>query len=146
MLIVGISPPREFFINYTPNFQRKNRGLSPIVPVVCPLLFQDSGSEGGIVPLSAPRSLRALRAVQTPDGRGLALGACLGMKNIGKPCAGEPHARFDEGGQAKACSLLYPIIAAQQLGRTRSGGICQMEMHLDIIKRDKYRIFSCALD
>lgn len=31
------------------------------------------------------------------------------MKNIGKPCAGEPHARFDEGGQAKACSLLYPF-------------------------------------
>jgi len=21
------------------------------------------------------------------------------MKNIGKPCAGNPHARFDEGGQ-----------------------------------------------
>ena len=30
------------------------------------------------------------------------------MKNIGKPCAGKPHARFDEGGQATACSLLYP--------------------------------------
>ena len=29
------------------------------------------------------------------------------MKNIGKPCAGKPHARFDEGGQAKAYSLLY---------------------------------------
>ena len=39
----------------------------------------------------------------------LALGACLGMKNIGKPCAGEPHARFDEGGQARACPLLYPL-------------------------------------
>ena len=24
------------------------------------------------------------------------------MKNIGKPCAGKPHARFDEGGLAKA--------------------------------------------
>ena len=34
--------------------------------------------------------------------------ACLGVKNIGKPCAGKPHARFDEGGQARACSLLYP--------------------------------------
>jgi hypothetical protein len=31
------------------------------------------------------------------------------MKNIGKPCALVAHARFDEGGQAKACSLLYPI-------------------------------------
>ena len=32
------------------------------------------------------------------------------MKNIGKPCAGKPHARFDEGGQARACSLLYPVV------------------------------------
>ena len=29
------------------------------------------------------------------------------MKNIGKPCALIAHARFDEGGQARACSLLY---------------------------------------
>jgi len=32
------------------------------------------------------------------------------VKNIGKPCAGKPHARFDEGGQARACSLLYPFV------------------------------------
>jgi len=25
----------------------------------------------------------------------------LTVKNIGKPCAGKPHARFDEGGQAE---------------------------------------------
>ena len=31
------------------------------------------------------------------------------MKNIGKPCAGKPHARFDEGGLVKTTSsLLYP--------------------------------------
>jgi hypothetical protein len=24
-------------------------------------------------------------------------GACFAVKNIGKPCAGKPHARFDEG-------------------------------------------------
>ena len=36
--------------------------------------------------------------------------ACLDVKNIGKPCAGEPHARFDEGGQARACPLLYLIV------------------------------------
>ncbi len=29
------------------------------------------------------------------------------MKNIGKPCAGKLHARFDEGGQAQTCPLLY---------------------------------------
>jgi len=45
--------------------------------------------------------------MQGSNSSGLALGACLGMKNIGKPCAGKPHARFDEGGQARACSLLY---------------------------------------
>jgi hypothetical protein len=43
-------------------------------------------------------------------GSGLALGACLGVKNIGKPCAGKPHARFDEGGQVKTCSLLYLLV------------------------------------
>ena len=31
------------------------------------------------------------------------------MKNIGKPCAGKLHARFDEGGLSQGCSLLYPI-------------------------------------
>ena len=30
------------------------------------------------------------------------------MKNIGKPCAGKLHARFDEEGQGDTCSLLYP--------------------------------------
>jgi hypothetical protein len=32
------------------------------------------------------------------------------VKTRGKPCAGKPHARFDEGGQARACSPLYPRI------------------------------------
>jgi len=31
------------------------------------------------------------------------------MKTIGKPDAGNLHVRFDEGEQAKACSLLYWI-------------------------------------
>jgi hypothetical protein len=30
------------------------------------------------------------------------------LKNIGKPCAGKLHARFDEGGEGDTCSLLYP--------------------------------------
>ena len=29
------------------------------------------------------------------------------MKNIGKPCAGKPHARFDEGGLPQGSFLLY---------------------------------------
>src|ERR1035437_4658610 len=32
------------------------------------------------------------------------------MKNIGKPCGGNPHARFEEGWQARAFSLLSPFI------------------------------------
>lgn len=62
--------------------------------------------------------LRALRAIQGSHSSGLALGACLGMKNIGKPCAGEPHARFDEGGQARACSLLYSLISQASIAQT----------------------------
>ena len=43
--------------------------------------------------------------------------ACLGVKNIGKPCAGKSHARFDEGGQAKACPLLYLDAPASGISR-----------------------------
>jgi len=49
------------------------------------------------------------RPVQSADISRLGEGACLAMKNIEKPCAGEPHARFDEGGQGYTCSLLYPF-------------------------------------
>jgi hypothetical protein len=47
------------------------------------------------------------------------------VKNIGKPCALIAHARFDEGGQAKACSLLYPIVPKWfQLGKAaRATGV-----------------------
>ncbi|MDP1638620.1 MAG: HAD-IC family P-type ATPase, partial [Candidatus Nitrotoga sp.] len=45
--------------------------------------------------------------IQSSDNSRLEIGACLDMKNIGKPCAGKLHARFDEGGQARDCSLLY---------------------------------------
>ena len=45
-----------------------------------------------------------------PAKHGVGKCACLGVKNIGKPCALIAHARFDEGGQAKACSLLYPLM------------------------------------
>ncbi|MBA2591555.1 MAG: hypothetical protein H0U97_04540 [Gammaproteobacteria bacterium] len=31
------------------------------------------------------------------------------MKNIGKPCAGEPHARLDEGGQALPALYSTPL-------------------------------------
>ena len=37
-------------------------------------------------------------------------GACLTMNNIGKPCAGKPHARFDEGGQAEWPALYSTLL------------------------------------
>ena len=47
--------------------------------------------------------------------------ACLGVKDIGKPCALIAHARFDEGGQVKACSLLYRIKSSQPLAPNSPG-------------------------
>ena len=48
-------------------------------------------------------------AIQGSDKGWLENSACLGVKNIGKPCALIAHARFDEGGLARACPLLYPF-------------------------------------
>jgi hypothetical protein len=36
------------------------------------------------------------------------------MKNIGKPCAGEPHARFDEGG-LKQPNFVFIVVACDKL-------------------------------
>jgi putative transposase len=40
------------------------------------------------------------------------------VKNIGKPCALIAHARFDEGGQVRACSLLYLKFFELLIGQT----------------------------
>ena len=45
-----------------------------------------------------------LEGLASSNSSGLEIGACQGVKNIAKPCAGKPHARFDEGGQARARS------------------------------------------
>ena len=81
-----------------------------------------------------PAALGEIWAIQGSDKGWLENSACLGVKNIGKPCALVAHARIDEGGQAKptrawlmrrrrtkgaetgrpslrkaeSCSLLYP--------------------------------------
>jgi len=55
--------------------------------------------------LTTPTTIRTLQRKLYTKAK--PIGACLGVKNIGKPCAGKPHARFDEGGQACACPLLY---------------------------------------
>jgi len=45
------------------------------------------------------------KAKQEPAYSMLESGAYHTMKDIGKPCAGEPHARFDEGGQVAEPAL-----------------------------------------
>jgi hypothetical protein len=67
--------------------------------------------------LTTPESIRTLqrklyRKAKQDEG------VCPAVKNIGKPCAGKPHARFDEGGQVKACSLLYPEFRTEKYSRT----------------------------
>ena len=54
---------------------------------------------------SRPEPVRQIWALQSADNSGLDEGACLTVKNIGKPCAGKPHARFDEGGLAGAVKV-----------------------------------------
>ena len=43
-----------------------------------------------------------IRALQSANNSWLDESECFTVKNIGKPCAGKPHARFDEGGLAMA--------------------------------------------
>ena len=69
---------------------------------------QGQGSWHRHWPIPEPTALYALWVIQSSDNSGLEISVCLGVKNIGKPCAGKLHARFDEGGQASACFLLYP--------------------------------------
>ena len=57
---------------------------------------------------------KELWLVQSADDSGLDEGACLEVKNIGKPCAGKTtHGLMREGGD-DACSLLYPFISLQE--------------------------------
>ena len=56
------------------------------------------------------------------------------MKNIGKPCAGKPHARFDEGGQATACSLLYLYFVGLVLGCIQRHGLLDRQQPIQGIE------------
>ena len=67
--------------------------------------------------LTTPQNIRTLqrklyrKAKQEPAFRQsannsrLEESACRAVKNIGKPCAGKPHARFDEGGLVKSAKV-----------------------------------------
>ena len=47
--------------------------------------------------LTTPNEIRTLQRKLYAKAK-QEIGACLGVKHIGKPCTGEPYARFDEGG------------------------------------------------
>ena len=55
--------------------------------------------------------VREIQSVQSSDHSGLANSACLAVKDIGKPCAGKPHARYDEGGLAMVDILYFGVVA-----------------------------------
>jgi hypothetical protein len=78
---------------------------------------QGQGSQNRPRPVPESAAVRKAWALQGSDSGWLEDGACLGVKNIGKPYALIAHVRFDEGGQAKACSLLYPVVPVVFLGR-----------------------------
>ncbi len=54
--------------------------------------------------LSTPNTIRTLQRKLYHKAK-QEEGACLVMKNIGKPCTGEPYARFDEGGQVNVTTV-----------------------------------------
>lgn len=60
------------------------------------------GQRSGVCPFSSPEFVRKVWALQGAGDRVLDEGSCSSLKNIGKPCAVKPHARFDEEGLAKA--------------------------------------------
>ena len=45
-----------------------------------------------------------------PDAKGRLSLECSGKKAIGKPCEGEPHARFDEGELVERVGLALPVL------------------------------------
>jgi hypothetical protein len=50
--------------------------------------------------LTTPETIRTLQRKLYAKAKQEEIGACLGVKHIGKPCTGELYARFDEGGLA----------------------------------------------
>ena len=75
--------------------------------------------------LTTPTTIRTLqrklyaKAKQEPAYRfynELALSARFGVKNIGKPCAGKLHARFDEGGQVTMMTTVRLVRHRQTKG------------------------------
>jgi hypothetical protein len=80
---------------------RANKGSAGIDGVTFEAIRENEGEPAFLAELGKalrPEPVRTLRALQGADHSRLDKGACRTVKNIGKPCAGKPHARFDEGG------------------------------------------------
>ena len=64
-------------------------------------------------------------------------GACLVMKDIGKPCTGKPYARFDEGGQGNLLSTLPVTSPARWKFKVLGRGIPKRDFMHVILKPGK---------
>ena len=82
---------RADILTHAYNLVRANKGSAGIDGVS----FEDIEAKEGATAFVAGLA-EALKS-QSPDNSRLDEGACPAVKNIGKPCAGKPHARFDEG-------------------------------------------------
>ena len=72
---------------------------------------QSTNSNRGVPSLFNGFSLQPATPVQSSYVGKVEKGASLTVKNIGKPCTGEPYARFDEGALKRKASLEHVVAA-----------------------------------
>ena len=75
----------------------------------CPT--QGANQDRGIPSVFNGFPLKPSLPVQSSNVGEMEKGACLAAKNIGKPCTGEPYARFDEGALMKVWSPEHVVAA-----------------------------------
>ncbi len=88
---------RADILSHALSLVRANKGSAGIDGITFEAIEENEGATAFVAELA--------EALQSADNSGLDESACLAVKNIGKPCAGEPHARFDEGGQVAEPAL-----------------------------------------
>jgi hypothetical protein len=69
----------------------------PFLPVMAVLAEMPGVS--GLFKINSAPTFKYLWCFNRRNNYVLWYSPCLAVKNIGKPCAGKPHARFDEGRQ-----------------------------------------------
>ena len=69
------------------------------------------------------------------------IGACFGVKNIGKPCTGKPYARFDEGEQANL--IMHRLVRHRQTKEAATDRLTLRSKGL--FSTLPYKVFLCGL-